>query len=287
MENHDVVIIGSGIAGMTAGIYLKRNNVDALIIENDAPGGQLNRSNIIENYPGYTSIEGPTLAYNIYKQLTSLNIDYLFENIAKIDFDNNIIKTSNKEIKYKYLIIATGRSPRRLEVLKDYEGRGVSYCAICDGNLYKNKEVIVVGGGNSAFEEAIYLSNICRKVTILNRSNNLRADDLEIEKVTNKDNIEIILNEEIEKVTNNEDKLIINDKYQIDGIFVCIGYVPNTNLFDVLKENNYLLVDNNYKTSIENVYAIGDVIKKDVYQLTTAVSEATIASINIIKELNK
>ena len=287
MENHDVVIIGSGIAGMTAGIYLKRNNVDTLIIENDAPGGQLNRSNIIENYPGYTSIEGPTLAYNIYKQLTSLNIDYLFENIAKIDFDNNIIKTSNKEIKYKYLIIATGRSPRRLEVLKDYEGRGVSYCAICDGNLYKNKEVIVVGGGNSAFEEAIYLSNICRKVTILNRSNNLRADDLEIEKVTNKDNIEIILNEEIEKITNNEDKLIINDKYQIDGIFVCIGYVPNTNLFDVLKENNYLLVDNNYKTSIENVYAIGDVIKKDVYQLTTAVSEATIASINIIKELNK
>ena len=286
MLNHDVVIIGSGIAGMTAAIYLKRNNVDTLIIENDAPGGQLNRSNIIENYPGYVSIDGPNLAYSIYNQVNKLDIKYLFDDITNIDFNNNIIKTNTNEIKYKYLIIATGRSPKKLDILNKYEGNGVSYCAICDGNLYKNKDVLIIGGGNSAFEEANFLSNICNSVTIMHRNNNLRADTLEIEKANNKNNINIILNEEITKIHEEEDKFIINNKYRVDGIFVCIGYVPNSNLFNVNKENDYLIVDNHYKTNIDNVYAIGDVIKKDVYQLTTASSDATIAAIDIIKRIN-
>jgi len=286
MLNHDVVIIGSGIAGMTAAIYLKRNNIDTLIIENDAPGGQLNRSNIIENYPGYVSIDGPNLAYSIYNQVNKLDIKYLFDDITNIDFNNNIIKTNTNEIKYKYLIIATGRSPKKLDILNKYEGNGVSYCAICDGNLYKNKDVLIIGGGNSAFEEANFLSNICNSVTIMHRNNNLRADTLEIEKANNKNNINIILNEEITKIHEEEDKFIINNKYRVDGIFVCIGYVPNSNLFNVNKENDYLIVDNHYKTNIDNVYAIGDVIKKDVYQLTTASSDATIAAIDIIKRIN-
>ena len=286
MLNHDVVIIGSGIAGMTAGIYLKRNNVDVLIIENEAPGGQLNRSNIIENYPGYVSIDGPNLAYNIYNQVTKLEVNYLFDDITNIDFDNNIIKTSNKEIKYKYLIIATGRSPKKLDILNSYEGNGVSYCAICDGNLYKNKDVLVVGGGNSAFEEAIYLSNICKSVTIMHRNNNLRADTHEIEKVNNANNIKVILNEEINEISEEDDKFVINNKYKVDGIFVCIGYIPNSNLFNLNKENDYLLVDNHYKTNVDNVYAVGDIIKKEVYQLTTATNDATIASIDIIKRIN-
>jgi len=286
MLNHDVVIIGSGIAGMTAAIYLKRNNIDTLIIENDAPGGQLNRSNIIENYPGYVSIDGPNLAYSIYNQVNKLDIKYLFDDITNIDLKNNIIKTNTNEIKYKYLIIATGRSPKKLDILNKYEGNGVSYCAICDGNLYKNKDVLIIGGGNSAFEEANFLSNICNSVTIMHRNNNLRADTLEIEKANNKNNINIILNEEITKIHEEEDKFIINNKYRVDGIFVCIGYVPNSNLFNVNKENDYLIVDNHYKTNIDNVYAIGDVIKKDVYQLTTASSDATIAAIDIIKRIN-
>lgn len=286
MLEHDVVIIGSGIAGMTAGIYLKRNNVDCLIIENDAPGGQLNRSNTIENYPGYVSIDGPSLAYNIYNQVTKLEIDYLFDNIINIDYDNNVIKTNNKEIKYKYLIIATGRSPKKLDILNKYEGNGVSYCAICDGNLYKNKDVLVVGGGNSAFEEAIYLSNICNSVTIMHRNDNLRADSHSREKVNNRENIKIILNVEINEIIEEEDKFVINNKYKVDGIFVCIGYVPNSNIFDVEKENDYIIVDSHYRTNISNVYAVGDVIKKEVYQLTTATNDATIASIDIIKRMN-
>lgn len=285
MIEHDVVIIGSGIAGMTAGIYLKRNNINCLIIENDAPGGQLNRSNAIENYPGYVSIDGPSLAYNIYNQVSKLEIDYLFDDIINIDYDDNIIKTNDKEIKYKYLIIATGRSPKKLDILNKYEGNGVSYCAICDGNLYKNKDVLVVGGGNSAFEEAMYLSNICNSVTIMHRNDNLRADSHSIDKVSNKENIEIILNEEIKNIFE-EDKFIINNKYKVDGIFVCIGYIPNSNIFDLEKENDYIVVDSHYRTNISNVYAIGDVIKKEVYQLTTATNDATIASIDIIKRMN-
>lgn len=287
MKNHDVVIIGSGIAGMTAGIYLKRNNIDTLIIENDTPGGQLNRSNAIENYPGYVSIDGPSLAYNIYNQVNKLNIEYLFDNIKEIDFKNNIIKTTKEEIKYNYLIIATGRSPKKLDILSIYEGNGISYCAVCDGALYKNKDVLVVGGGNSAFEESLFLSNICNSITIMNRSNNLRADTHEIEKANNTKNINIVLNEQIEKIEeDNENRFIINDKYKVDGIFVCIGYIPNSDLFNIEKENNYIKVDSQYKTNIDNVYAVGDIIKKDVYQLTTATSEATIAALNIIKRIN-
>jgi len=286
MLNHDVVIIGSGIAGMTAAIYLKRNNIDTLIIENDAPGGQLNRSNIIENYPGYVSIDGPNLAYSIYNQVNKLDIKYLFDDITNIDFNNNIIKTNTNEIKYKYLIIATGRSPKKLDILNKYEGNGVSYCAICDGNLYKNKDVLIIGGGNSAFEEANFLSNICNSVTIMHRNNNLRADIHEIEKISNTKNINLILNEEINEISEEEDKFIINNKYKVDGIFVCIGYIPNSNIFNLNKENDYILVDEHYKTNIDNVYAIGDVIKKEIYQLTTASSEATIAAIDIIKRIN-
>jgi len=286
MKNYDVVIIGSGIAGMTAGIYLKRNNIDVLIIENDTPGGQLNRSNTIENYPGYVSIDGPNLAYNIYNQVNKLNVEYLFDDVFNVDFDNNIIKTKNEEIKYKYLIIATGRSPKKLDILSSYEGNGISYCAVCDGGLYKNRDVLVVGGGNSAIEEAIFLSNICKNVTVMHRNNNLRADLNEIEKAKKIKNINILLNEEIKQVEEENDKFIINNKVIIDGIFVCIGYIPNSKIFNLNKDNDYIVVDNNYKTNIDNVYAVGDIIKKEVYQLTTATSEATIASIDIIKKLN-
>ena len=193
MKKYDVVIIGSGIAGMSAAIYLKRNNKSVLVIENDTPGGQLNRSSLIENYPGYVSISGPDLACNIYNQVSNLNIDYYFGDIKKIAFDKNTIYT-DEEVIYKYLIIATGRSPRKLDILNDYIGNGVSYCAICDGSLYKNKDVLVIGGGNTAFNEALYLSKICNSVKIFNRNDLLRADFKEIEDVKKTNNVEVILN---------------------------------------------------------------------------------------------
>lgn len=284
MKKYDVVIIGSGIAGMSAAIYLKRNNKSVLVIENDTPGGQLNRSSLIENYPGYVSISGPDLACNIYNQVNNLDIDYYFGNIKKISFDKNTIYT-DEEVIYKYLIIATGRSPRKLDILNDYIGNGVSYCAICDGSLYKNKDVLVIGGGNTAFNEALYLSKICNSVKIFNRNDLLRADSKEIEDVKNTNNIEVILNEFIRDIIK-KDKFIINNKYYFDGIFVCIGYVPNSKLFDVEKDNDYIVVDSHFKTNIDNVYAVGDVIKKDVYQLVTASSEGAISALDIINRLN-
>lgn len=283
MKKYDVIIIGSGIAGMTSAIYLRRNNKKILIIENNTPGGQLNKSSDIENYPGFTKIDGPSLAYNIYEQVNKLNTEYLFSKVTSVDFQNNLVITNNEKIQYNYLVIATGRSPRRLEILNAYESQGVSYCAICDGMLYKNKDVLVIGGGASAFEEAIYLSKICKSVTILNRSSNLRAFTKEIDIAKNTSNIKILLNEEIKKITKENETFIVNDKYRINGIFVAVGYLPNSSIFNLKKENDYIIVDDHFKTNIDNVYAIGDVIKKEVYQLVNASYEGMMVALDIIK----
>lgn len=294
MKEFDCVIIGSGIAGMTSAIYLKRAGINALIIESSAPGGQMLRSSNIENYPGYKNIDGPSLAYNIFEQVNELNTPYLYEEVKEVDFDNNIIKTNNNEIKYKYLIIATGRRNRKLNLPNEelLEGKGISYCALCDGNFYKDKEVIVVGGANSAVEEALYLSNVCKKVTIVYRGSKLKAEEKMIAKLNNTDNIEVLFKTEIKEYIIKDNKLakvlLTNKKtIEVDGIFMAIGGIPNSEIFNLEKDNNYIIVDNNYKTSIDNVYACGDIIKKDIYQLTTAVGEASIVANNIIKEINK
>ena len=293
MKEFDCVIIGSGIAGMTSAIYLKRAGINTLIIESSAPGGQMLRSFSIENYPGYKNIDGPSLAYNIFEQVNELNTPYLYEEVIEVDFDNNIVKTTNNEIKYKYLIIATGRRPRKLNLTNEelLEGKGISYCALCDGNFYKDKEVIVVGGGNSAVEEALYLSNICKKVTVVYRGNKLKAEQNMIDKLNNKENIEVLYNSELKEYIikdNKLDKVLLNnDKtLDVDGIFMAIGYIPNSEIFNLERVNDYILVDNNLKTSINDVYACGDIIRKELYQLTTAVGEASIVANNIIKDIN-
>ena len=182
MKKYKVVIIGSGIAGMTAAIYLKRGGIDPVIIENNAPGGTLNYIPEIENYPGYDSIPGPDLAMNIYTQVTRLGIEYIFKDIKEIDLDKKII---DNEIKYDYLIIATGRKHRLLNLENEDNllGRGISTCALCDGNFYKDKEIIVVGGASSALTESLYLSKICKKVTIVLRKDNFTGENYLIEKV--------------------------------------------------------------------------------------------------------
>lgn len=293
MKEFDCVIIGAGIAGMTAAIYLKRAGINTLIIEKSAPGGQMLRSSSIENYPGYKNIDGPSLAYNIFEQVNEHNTPYLYEEVINVNFDNNIIKTNNNEIKYKYLIIATGRRNRKLNLSNEelLEGKGISYCALCDGNFYKEKEVIVVGGANSAVEEALYLSNICKKVIIVYRGSKLKAEEKMIDKLNNTDNIEVLYETEIKEYIikdNKLDKVLLsnNKTLEVDGIFMAIGGIPNSEIFNLEKYNDYIVVDKDLKTSIDNVYACGDIIKKDIYQLTTAVGEASIVANNIIKEIN-
>lgn len=291
MEEHKVVILGSGIAGMTAGIYLKRGGLDVLVVEDNIPGGVLNEIPSIENYPGYEEISGPDLAMNIYNQLTKLGVKILNKKITSIDLNNKII---NNNIKYEYLVIATGRKSRMLslEYEKELLGKGISTCALCDGFFYKDKKVAVVGGGSSSLTEALYLSKICKEVIIIHRRDKLTADKYLIDKVNSTKNIKVLYNSNITKYNQNNNKLtsvIINNKdnLEVEGVFLAIGSTPNSEIFNVNKDNNYIIVDSNYMTNIDKVYAIGDVIKKDYYQLSTASSDAVVAASNIIKRENK
>lgn len=291
MEEHKVVILGSGIAGMTAGIYLKRGGLDVLVVENNIPGGVLNEIPSIENYPGYEEISGPDLAMNIYNQLTKLGVKILNKKITSIDLNNKII---NNNIKYEYLVIATGRKSRMLSLEHEKEllGKGISTCALCDGFFYKDKKVAVVGGGSSSLTEALYLSKICKEVIIIHRRDKLTSDKYLIDKVNSTKNIKVLYNSNITKYNQNNNKLtsvIINNKdnLEVEGVFLAIGSTPNSEIFNVNKDNNYIIVDSNYMTNIDKVYAIGDVIKKDYYQLSTASSDAVVAASNIIKRENK
>lgn len=292
MQKYDVVIIGSGVSGMTAGIYLKRGGINTIIIEGDTPGGQLNRASSIKNYPGFKEIDGPTLAYSIYEQLNSYNIDYLYEKVTEVNLDDKIITTQNNEIAYDYLIIATGRVPRKLNLDNEEKliGHGISYCALCDGNLYKDKEIIIVGGGNSALQEAIHLSKICKKVTIIHRRDTFKAEREVIDDLSNYANINIIYNANVIRYNIMNDKLYSvtldnNEEIKIDGIFISIGYDPATDIFNLDKDNGYIIVGKNYETSIKDIYACGDVIKKDTYQLTTSTGEATVVADQIIHKI--
>lgn len=294
-KKYDVIIIGSGIAGMTAAIYLKRGGLTPLIIEESAPGGQLNRITTIENYPGFLKISGPKLIEEIYKQVENLNIEYLFDKVTKvlINKEEKEITTINDKLTCKYLVIATGRLSKKLfKNDDDYAGKGISYCALCDGSLYKERDVAVVGGGNSALEEALYLSDICNKVYLIHRSETFRGDKKLIDEVLSKKNINCMYNTNVKEYNIENGKLSslsLNDgnKIEVSGLFISIGSVPSTDIFDVSKEKGFIIVNDECMTNVDNVYACGDVIKKNVYQLTTAASEGTIVAYSIIKKNKK
>lgn len=292
---YNTVIIGAGIAGMTSAIYLKRANIPFLLIEKSAPGGQINRASNVENYPGFTSIDGPSLAMNVYNQIEKLGINIKFGEVRNIEIKNGekIVQLDSEIIECQNVIVATGRKSRELNLPneKGLIGHGVSYCALCDGIFYKDKEVAVVGGGNGAFEEAYYLSKICKKVFLIHRNNNFRASSDIQDKVKNKDNIIIKENLEIKNI--NEENTYLksvtlsnNEELNVEGLFIYIGSIPDTSFLSTLNidnNNGYLIVDSNMKTSINGIYACGDVIDKNVYQLSTAIGEATIAANSIIK----
>ena len=287
MQTSKVVIIGCGIAGMTAAIYLKRGGIEPLIIESNAPGGKLGIIPNIENYPGYENISGPDLAMHIYNQVNNLNIKCIFKNIKKVDLDKKII---DNEIKFEYLIIATGRRPKLLNLANEDKmlGKGISTCALCDGTFYKGKNVIVVGGATSALTESLYLSTICHKVTIILRRKHFTGEKYLIEKVLKTKNIKVIYNSNITNynIKNNKLESVTldsNKKIKADGIFLALGGIPNSDLFDLEKESDYIITDNKYETSIKNVFAVGDVIKKDYYQLINAASEGMVAASSIIE----
>ena len=292
---YDVIIIGAGPAGISASIYLKRANVNCLLLESEAPGGLLNKIHKIENYPGFTDDTGSILAFRMYSQVESLGIDLKIEKVINIKSTNGSYEvfTKNNVFVSKYIIIATGRTPKKLEVKNSekYEGKGISYCAVCDGALYRNKDIAIVGGGNTAIDTANYMSNIANKIYIINRSSNLRADQKGQEEIKKLENVNVLYNTKLKDIIGDDtgvQGVVLEDGTEINlsGIFVCIGQTNNSAFYQNLNlktDNRGIVVDKDLKTTANNVYACGDSISKDLYQVVTATSEGAIVASNIIK----
>lgn len=281
---YDIIIVGMGIGGITAGIYAKRSNKKVLLIDKGTPGGLLNNIDIISNYPGLTDIPGPDFADNLLKQIKELEIPYKLEEVIQLKLDTDVKEVITKKGTYKAskVILAMGRKPKYLGLdnEKDFLGRGLSTCAMCDAFFYKDQPIAVVGTGNSALGESLYLANIARHIYLINRRDGFRGEEMLVEKVKNNPKIEIIYNANVKKFNDNEGKLdsiLLDNGKSLDvaGIFIYIGYQPATEFVDkkILDEEGYIKVDEKLETPIKNIYAVGDIIKKDTYQLVTAASD--------------
>lgn len=293
---YDVIIIGLGASGVSASIYAKRSGLNIAVINFGLPGGIIGESSVVENYPGFKSITGMELAINFFEHFNSLDIPLFSEEVVDISIDDNlkIIKTNSNVYKSKYVIVCSGRKPKKLGLENEgkFIGKGISYCATCDANLYKDKITCVIGGGNSALESVLYLSDVCKKVYLIVRKDKVIGEHTLLNKILSKDNVEIKYNSVVSNLFLEDDKIkgviIDNNIINVDGIFVNIGYEPSINILknlDVDLDKNYILVDKNMETSINGIYACGDIIKKDLYQLVTAVSDGAIAATHIYKSL--
>lgn len=296
---YDIIIVGCGPAGMTSAIYALRNGKSVLILEKETIGGQISSSPLIENYPGYTSISGAELSNNLYEQVLSLGGEIELEEVTeiKVGKEKEVI-AGNKTYLCDAIIIATGAKHRLLGLENEIEliGNGIHFCVACDGAFYKDKIVAVIGGGNSAITNALSLSDICKKVYIIQNLDHLTAEKKLINKLNEKENIEIYYNSKVIKI-NGEDELeniIINkeDKeieLKLEGMFISIGLTPQTDFVkNIIKLNdyNYIESDNNCSTNIKGIFVSGDVRNKKVRQLTTAVNDGTIAALEAIEYID-
>lgn len=292
---YDIIIIGCGPAGVTAAIYALRAGKKVLILEQETIGGQSALTTTIANYPGFKEISGQEFANNLYEQVLNLGGQVELEKVIKIE-ENKIKKVITEDSKYecKSIIIATGTKHRELGLPNEdkFDGKGLSYCALCDGAFYKDKVVAVVGGGNTAVQYAIMLSNICKKVYIIQMLEDLTCESTLKEAIKNKDNIEYKYNSQVTKLIGNDflEEIQINNKENIklDCLFVAVGQIPQCEVFkDVIKLNEYgyIIVDDNKATNIPGIYAAGDCSNKQYRQLTTAVNDGTISALNIINYL--
>ena len=296
----DLIIIGGGPAGLTAAMYAGRAKLNTLLLENELVGGQVRNSYTIENYPGFKSIGGGDLADIFQEQARDLgaNIDE-FDSIEKIYIsdDEKIIETESYIYQPKAVIIATGAAPRKLPIPQEeqFSGRGIHYCAICDGALYQGKKVAVVGGGNSALEESIFLTRFAEKVYLIRRYDYFKGEQSLIDEVFNNPKIEVLLNKDLTQANGKEflESVIIKDtktqetsSLDVNAVFGYIGTEPRTKeVKDYIKlnEQGYIITDEDLQTNIQGVYAAGDVRQKKYRQITTAVSDGTIALLNAEK----
>ena len=297
---YDVIVIGAGPAGLTAAIYLARANKKVLVLEANSYGGAIINSPNIANYPACPNISGFDFANKLYEQVKDLGVNILFE--KAIDIKNNKIK-SVITVKNKYftksIIIATGLKYRKLGLEKEEDliGRGISYCATCDGNFYKGKIVAVVGGGNTAIEDALYLSDMAREVYLIHRRDTFRAFAKTVSLLKEKNNVHFILNSTITSIEGNhhlESITVLNNKNErknmiVDGLFVAIGQDPETKEFkNVVRMNqDGYIMDKNMRTNRKGIFVAGDVREKTIRQLVTATSDGCLASCAAIDYLNR
>lgn len=295
---YDVIIIGGGPAGITAGIYAIRSGLKTLVLEKTNLGGQVINTYEIKNFPTYNNISGADFCSLLYSQAEYNGLEIKYEEVIEADLNSDIktIKTNSNEYKTKTVILCVGAKPRNLNLQNEQNliGKGISYCALCDGNFFKNKTVAVIGGGDSALEDSIYLSGICKKVYIINRSNKLKGqqilqDSLNVHIEKNK-NIELIYNAEVSKI-NGENFLTSIDivdksknttkKLEIDGMFLAIGRTPDTEIYSKqidLNDYGYIKVNNKMKTNIKGVFAGGDCVEKAVRQILTACNDGALCA---------
>ena len=299
---YDVLIIGAGISGMTAAIYCLRAGLNVAIIEKSVQGGQISITNEIENYPGFSKISGPELAMSTYEQVKNLGCKFIYDEIKNVKLKDSIkiLKSEKNTYECKSVIIAVGIQRKKFGCKGEEKliGHGVSYCATCDGSFYKNKDVLIVGGGNTALEDALFLSNICNRVIIVVRKSYFKGEKTLVDSVLSKPNIEIKTEHVLEEIIgeNRVSAARIKDIntqesniFPIDGAFIAIVYEPNNKIFAdqvEVTEYGYFKSDENCKTNIEAVFVVGDCRDKPLRQIVTAASDGAIAANQLIMYLN-
>ena len=293
-DSYDIIIIGSGPAGYTASIYAVRSNLNVLIIGGSKSGGQLMLTTDVEDFPGFGKIQGPELMKKMREHALSLGVKILDEDVISVDFKKYPFNlyVNKKEFKAKSIIIATGASAKWLNIESEKKliGKGVSACATCDGFFFRNKDVAVIGGGDTALREALFLSQICKNVNIIHRRDELRAQKILQEKAFNTKNIKFIWNSEIDEFIGKEKleavklKNFKTNKFselKLDGAFVAIGHTPNTSFLKnqiKLDSHNYIIVHDFVKTSVDGVFAAGDVHDYRYQQAVTAAGDGCMAA---------
>lgn len=293
-KTYDAIVIGAGPGGMTAALYLSRSNSSVLMIDRGVYGGQMNNTAEIENYPGFDSILGPDLAEKMYQSSTQFGAEYAFGTVTKIE-DHGATKTVVTDMdtyETKSVIIATGAQYKKLGVTgeEEFGGRGVSYCAVCDGAFFRNKHVIVVGGGDSAVEEGTYLAGLAEKVTVLHRRDKLRAQQILQDRAFANDKINFKWFTEVQEILGDDKKVtgvrVVDNQTQevteitADGVFIYVGINPISEPFldlGITNEHGWIETNDSMATKVPGIYALGDVREKELRQVTTAVGDGAIA----------
>ncbi|WP_153125335.1 thioredoxin-disulfide reductase [Peribacillus tepidiphilus] len=294
---YDVIIIGAGPAGMTAAVYTSRANLSTLMLERGVPGGQMANTEEVENYPGFDHILGPELSTKMFEHAKKFGAEYAYGDVKEIidGEEYKVVKAGSKEYKARSVIIAAGAEYKKLGVPgeKELGGRGVSYCAVCDGAFFKNKELVVVGGGDSAVEEGVYLTRFASKVTIVHRRDELRAQKILQQRAFDNEKIDFIWNHTVKQINEKDGKVgsvtLVSTQtgeereFKTDGVFIYIGMVPLTKPFESLgitNENGYIETNERMETRVAGIFAAGDIREKSLRQIVTATGDGSIAAQN-------